>query len=98
VGLGAVYGWFERNAELAGCVLRDAEHHPLTKEIAELRFGPFMAAYQEVLGADLSVKQRAMLRLALSFFTWRTLVRESGLEQGAAVGAMVRAIDYAKAA
>jgi AcrR family transcriptional regulator len=98
VGLGAVYGWFERNAELAGCVLRDAEHHPLTKEIAELRFGPFMAAYQEVLGADLSVKQRAMLRLALSFFTWRTLVRESGLEQGAAVGAMVRAIDCAKAA
>ncbi len=98
VGLGAVYGWFERNAELAGCVLRDAEHHPLTKEIAELRFGPFMAAYQEVLGADLSVKQRAMLRLALSFFTWRTLVRESGLEQGAAVGAMVQAIDCAKAA
>src|SRR5262247_1551607 len=24
-GLVAIYGWYERNAELAGCVLRDAE-------------------------------------------------------------------------
>ena len=54
---------------------------------------PYWAAYQEVLGAKLSLKQRAVLGLALSFFTWRTLVREGGLEQGAAVGAMVNAIE-----
>jgi hypothetical protein len=42
------------------------------------------------------MKQRAVLRLALSFFTWRTLVRESGLKAGAAVEAMVQAIDCAK--
>ena len=54
-----------------------------------------MAAYHEVLGAKLSTKQRAMLRLALSFFTWRTLVREGGLKRGAAVGAMVQAIERA---
>jgi len=95
-GLLAVYGWFERNAELIACVMRDAEYHQLTREIAELRFGPYMAAYQEVLGAKLSTKQRAVLRLALSFFTWRTLVREGGLKQGAAVGAMIQAIDCAK--
>src|SRR5262245_50542217 len=70
VGLAAIYGWYESNAELAGCVLRDAEKHPLVKEVNELRFGPPMAAYAEVLGANLSVKQRAMLQLALSFFTW----------------------------
>ena len=92
VGLIAVYGWYERNAELAACVLRDAEYHPLTKEIAELRLGPSMAAYQEVLGAKLSLKQRAVLRLALSFFTWRTLVRDGGLKKGAAVKTMVQAI------
>ena len=40
-----------------------------------------MAAYPEVLGEKLSTKQRAMLRLALSFFTWRTLVRDGGLKQ-----------------
>jgi AcrR family transcriptional regulator len=95
VGLLAVYGWYQRNAAVAACVLRDAEYHPLTREIAELRFGPSMAAYQEVLGAGLGLKQRAVLRLALSFFTWRTLVREGGLEQADAVEAMVRAIDCA---
>ena len=96
VGLRAIYDWYERNADLAACVLRDAEHHALTREIAELRFGPPMAASREVLGAKLNVKQRALLQLALSFFTWRTLVRESGLKQGAAVAAMVQAVKSAR--
>ena len=60
-----------------------------------MRFGQPMAAYREVLGARLSAKQRAMLRLALSFFTWRTLVREGGLTSAAAVEAMVGAIGCA---
>src|SRR5688500_15816045 len=38
-GLTAVYGWFERNAEMAACVLRDAEYHELTREMAHLRMG-----------------------------------------------------------
>lgn len=95
VGLSALYGWYDRNAELAACVLRDAGYHALTKEIAEMRMGPCMAAYQDVLGAKLGTKQRAVLRLALSFFTWRTLVRDSGLKQNTAVGVMVRAIECA---
>jgi len=96
VGLRAIYDWYERNADLVACVLRDAEYHALTKEIAELRFAPQMAAYYEVLGRKLSTKQRTVLRLALSFFTWRTLVRGSGLKPGAAVGAMVQAIACAE--
>ena len=95
VGLRAVYDWYKRNADLAGCVLRDAEHHAPTREISELRLGPPMAAYGEVLGAELNAEQRALLRLALSFFTWRTLARESGLNQATAVAAMVQAIDSA---
>jgi AcrR family transcriptional regulator len=95
IGLRAVYDWYERNADLAACVLRDAEHHELVREIAALRFGPYVAAYHEVLGRKLSTKQRAMLHVALSFHTWRTLVRESGLKQVAAVSAMVQAIDGA---
>jgi AcrR family transcriptional regulator len=97
-GLTAIYGWYERHAELLACVVRDAEHYPLTKEIAALRFGPYMAAYQEVLGAKLSAKQRAMLRLALSYYTWRTLARDGGVKQGDAVGAMVQAVDCATGA
>ncbi len=96
-GLAAIYGWYERNVDLAGCVLRDAEYHALTRKITALRIVPPMEAYREVLGAKLSATQRGMLRLALSFFTWRTLVREGGLKQAAAVSSMVQAIERAKA-
>jgi hypothetical protein len=54
--------------------------------------GPHMGAYKEVLGADSSMQPRAMLRLVLSFFRWRTLVRE-WLDQTDAAEAMVQAID-----
>ena len=95
-GLAAIYGWYERNAELAACVLRDAEFHALTREIAAMRFGPYMHAYHETLGTTLNTVQRAVLHVALSFATWRTLVRESSLQQDAAVEAMVHAIECAK--
>jgi hypothetical protein len=55
--------------------------------------GPAIAAWHETLGVKLNAKQRAVLHLALSFFTWRTLVRECGLKPGAAVETMVRAIE-----
>jgi AcrR family transcriptional regulator len=95
-GLLAIYGWYERHADLLACVLRDAEYHAPTQEIAALRFDPYMTAYREVLGAKLNARQRAMLELALSYYTWRTLVREGGLKQSAAVSAMVQAIECAK--
>jgi AcrR family transcriptional regulator len=94
-GLLALYGWYERNAQLAANVLRDAERDPQVRELVTLRWGPTMAAYREVLGAGLSPAQRAMLHLALSFFTWRSLVRESGLNPEGAVEAMVQAVDCA---
>jgi AcrR family transcriptional regulator len=95
-GLSAIYAWYARNADLTACVLRDGEHHALTREMNELRMGAPMQAYREVLGAGLDPRQRALLGLALSFFTWRTLTRESGLNQGAAVAAMVQAIGSAR--
>lgn len=97
-GLRAVYDWSERNERITASVLRDAEIHPITREIIELRFAPFARAWQEVLGARLNAKQRAMLHLALSFYTWRSLVREAGLKPSAAVEAMVQAIAGAKGA
>ncbi len=95
VGLRAVYDWYGRNAERAACVLRDAEHHALTKEISQMRFGPYMRAYREVLGAGLGPEQRAVLGLMLGFHAWRALVREGGLEQGAAVEVAVQGIECA---
>jgi AcrR family transcriptional regulator len=91
-GLTEIYAWYARNAQLAGCVLRDAEFHPLVREIAGLRYGPPMAAYETVLGKGLSKAQRAVLRVALNYFSWRSLARESGLAGRAAVDTMVRAV------
>lgn len=92
VGLNALYGWYERNAELAACVLRDAEIHDLTREIAGMRFGPYFSAHRQVLGEGLAAKPHAMLLVALSYFTWRTLTQDACLERAAAVEAMVEAI------
>ena len=64
----------------------------LTREISDLRYGPSIASFREVLGAKLNAKQRAMLALALSFHTWRTLARDVGMKQAGAVNAMTRAI------
>lgn len=83
-GLSAVYGWYARNDELAACVLRDAEHHALTREIAELRFGEPFAGYRHVLGAGLTRPQQALLAVALNFHAWRTLARETQLSPTAA--------------
>jgi AcrR family transcriptional regulator len=94
-GLRALYDWYGRNAQLIACVARDAEHHALTREMSEMRRAPLMAALRGALGRDLNARQRVLLQLALNFYTWRTLTRESGLKQDAAVAAMVDAIGYA---
>lgn len=94
-GLTAVYGWYARHPSLMACVMRDVEHHAATQEVMKRRVGPVIAAWHEVLGEKLSARQRAMLHLALGFYTWRSLVRESGLKQAAAVDAMVQVIEAA---
>jgi AcrR family transcriptional regulator len=96
VALRAIYDWYGRNAEMLSNVLRDMEVHTVARETAELRFGPFISRYHKVLGEKLSAKQRPMLTLALSFHTWRTLVRDSEMKSGAAVETMIEAIDCAK--
>lgn len=94
-GLRAVYDWYARTAALTGCVLRDAEHHALTREITELRLGPTVAGWRETLGRDLGPRRRALLHLALSYHGWRALVREAGLDEAAAAEVMARAIETA---
>ena len=66
-GLGAVYHWY---ASMERLCTADAEIHP-SKEIADLRLGPSMASYHEVLGEALDAWPRAVLHLALGFPTWR---------------------------
>jgi AcrR family transcriptional regulator len=74
-GLEELYGWYERNAELTGCVLRDADHHPPTREIVGLRMAPVFERSAEILGEGLNDRGRALLATALDFACWRALRR-----------------------
>jgi AcrR family transcriptional regulator len=91
-GIRELYSWYERNADIAGCVLRDREHHAITQEMAALRFVPPMTAIVRVLGEGLDAERSALLRLALSYHTWRTLAHDGGLGPDGAAEVMARAI------
>jgi len=92
LGLNALYAWYEANEEITAHVERDMEQHALLREISALRYGPSIGAYFEVLGQGLGGRAMAMLTLALSFHTWRTLTRDGRLERPAAVEAMAEAV------
>ena len=72
-GLAELYAWFERNADQSACVLRDAQHHALTREIVELRMMPTFVEAAEVLGTELGERATALLQVALDFACWRAL-------------------------
>ena len=94
--LRAIYDWYERNADagrLRAARRRASRAHPGDRRDA---LGAVHGGLSRGAGRGAEARQRAMLRLALSFFTWRTLVREGGLKPGAAVEAMVQAVDCAK--
>ena len=77
-------------------MLRDIEVNEIVREVAGLRIGAPIAACERVLAAGLGKRQKAMLHLALDFYTWRSLVRASGLKTSAAVETMVLAINGVK--
>ena len=86
-GLAALYAWYDENADLLGSVLRDAEIHDLTRAIAQEQFGTLRTRLHEVVAAGLpagSARRDAVLFVATSFWTWRTLGREQGLTPGEA--------------
>ena len=74
-GLGELYEWYSRNAEMIASVLRDAEYHDLTREVAELRMGRPFERMNELLGEGLAPAGRALLHVALDFHCWRVLAQ-----------------------
>ena len=94
--LGELYAYYAKNEKMTAAVLRDVEVSPVLQEIAKIRRAPVVKSYVEVLGEKLSAKQKPMLALALSFYTWRTLAREGGLTPAAAAGQIAQAIAASK--
>ena len=84
-GLGQLYGWYRDNAVLAACILRDASHHALTREMVELRMAPTFARAAELLGEGLSERARTLVAVALGFECWQTLSQGLTTEDGAAL-------------
>ncbi len=98
VALTALYTWFERNEAVTGAVLRDAEQNAVLAEVSALRFGEPLGAVFMSLAGGLGAGATAALRLALSYYTWRTLVREAGMSTADAIALMVRTVDAADTA
>lgn len=82
-GLEEFYGWFDRNAQLVACVLRDAEFHALTREMVELRIEPAFERARKLLGNGLDERSLPLLDIALDFGTWRILGRTHDAEDAA---------------
>ena len=90
-GLDEMYRYYEANEGMLGNVIRDAEVHPLTAEMAAhalAAIGQLGSALAEGLPGDPRLVGAA-IDVALAFPTWRSLVRESGLSRGEAVDLMV---------
>lgn len=85
VGLTRFYEWFARNEQLAGCVLRDADHHELTQRITALRMTPSFEAAAAIMSETLGPRACALLAVALAFPTWRTLGQMLGPAEAAAL-------------
>jgi AcrR family transcriptional regulator len=90
--LSALYGWFAENEGVTATVLRDAQTNTVLAEISGMRFGAAFGAIIQSLADGLDGEGQAALALALSFYTWRSLVRESKLSLPQAVQLMVRTI------
>ena len=91
-GLGELYAYFERNQDMLGHVMRDAEVHPLTLEMFLLQAGEQMSAVHATLAEGIEGQRRlAALALALEFHTWRTFHR-AGLTPDEAADTMVAAV------
>lgn len=87
-----LYGWYRRNAQLAGSVLRDAEVHEATRETVEAKWAPAFRKAAEVIADGLDERSHVLARVAVDFACWRALDAAAGPEAAAIMAdAIVRA-------
>jgi AcrR family transcriptional regulator len=93
-GLREIYAYYEDNEAMLSSVIRDAEVHTITREMVNVGIGPAMVAMSAALAAGWARgrKTRAAIDLGLSFHTWRSLVRESGLSADRAADLMAEIV------
>jgi AcrR family transcriptional regulator len=96
-GLSQLYAYYETTERMVGHVLRDAETMPIVARMLG-GFLDYMAAAREALMAGRhdrgagGRRVRAAIGHAVAFSTWRSLVREQGLDTARAVELMCRLV------
>jgi AcrR family transcriptional regulator len=94
VALAEIYAYYHHTEPMMTNVIRDAQVHPLTREMAEPYFQHWeRMRYVLVTGWGVEDERLALLLAALGhaldFQTWRSLVREQELDDEQAVALMV---------
>jgi AcrR family transcriptional regulator len=95
--LAEVYAYYHRTEPMMNNIIRDAPVKPVLREVAALRVQHW-EWMRDVLAAGWRTrgKRRELLLAAighaLSFGTWRSLVREQGLDDEKAIELMVRMV------
>jgi len=93
-----LYGFYARTEPMRANVLRDAETMPALATLLEGTVVPYLGAVRDLLaegwedGSEGRRRLLATLKLAIDFYTWRSLERESGLSREEAVETMLEAV------
>lgn len=100
--LAALYGWYRETEPMYGKLFGDRASVPELDRFMEGNVDRLLAELTDGLAAGFALRGRraerlrALVRLAVDFWTWRRLARE-GLEDGAAADAMAAAVATAGA-
>ncbi|HEU5038590.1 MAG TPA: helix-turn-helix domain-containing protein [Nocardioides sp.] len=99
-GLGELYDYWLATEDMTTNVLRDAEVSPVVHEVLTASGGPALAALRTALLDAWPAQRRtpgleAALDLAVSFRTWQSLVRGSGLPTRDAADLVARMVSCA---
>jgi AcrR family transcriptional regulator len=100
VALAELYSHYRRTERMMDNLLRDEETVPVVKQLFA-GFHEYIEAAHRVLMAGRTARGAPRRRLlaatghALAFSTWRSLVREQGLEDSQAAALMCRLVDAA---
>ena len=96
--LSEIYSHYARNEQMIGNVLRDmylvesmrSLNVPLVEELFAAMTEILASAFDD--GADLAVRRRAIVSVAISFNTWKSLVRIEGLTNEEAADLMAQLV------
>ena len=94
-----LYDYYSPRERMLANVIRDSELIPSLSEALQHTMGPYSQAAAEALQTGTRQrdgrKQLAVLKLALHFHTWQTLIRSGGLTNKEAAGLMAALVEQA---